>query len=44
LKELKLDSGLIIKILERGSDVWIKKTKAGVVVLEVSVTKRQEIE
>jgi hypothetical protein len=44
LNNSKLDEGLIMAILERGSDVWIKRTKAGIVVLEMNVTKRQEIE
>ena len=39
-----IDSSLIQKILERGSDVWIKRTKKGIVVLEVGWTKRQELE
>ncbi|SHI11408.1 hypothetical protein SAMN02745823_02536 [Sporobacter termitidis DSM 10068] len=41
---LRLDGAVVMKILERGNDVWIKRTKAGIVVLEVSVSKRQEIE
>lgn len=41
---LRLDGTLVMRILERGNDVWIKRTKAGIVVLEVSVSKRQEID
>lgn len=40
----ELDRGLIQKILDRGNDVWIKRTKKGVVVLEVGMTKRQELD
>ena len=39
-----IDSILIHQILERGNDAWIKRTKKGIVVLEVACTKRQEIE
>ena len=39
-----IDSSLIQKILDRGNDVWIKRTKKGVAVLEVGWTRRQEIE
>jgi hypothetical protein len=38
------DIGLIMKILARGNDVWIKNTKMGIVVLEADFTKRQEIQ
>ena len=40
---MKLDCSLIMKILERGNDVWIKRTKTGVAVLEAGFTKRLEI-
>ncbi len=43
MNDIKLDYALIMKILERGNDVWIKRTKTGVAVLEAGFTKRQEI-
>lgn len=42
-EKLGLDEDMILKILERGSDVWIKRTKAGIVILEARLTKQQEI-
>lgn len=44
MEELKIDEALIRKILDRGSDVWIKKTKTGIVILEAGFTKRLEIQ
>lgn len=43
LAEVKLDFELISKILDRGNDVWIKRTKTGIVILEAGFTKRGEI-
>jgi hypothetical protein len=39
-----IDSILVQEILERGNDVWIKRTKRGIVILEVNLAKRQELE
>lgn len=44
MDNFRLDHELIRKILDRGNDVWIKKTKTGIVLLEVGLSKRQEID